>query len=58
MVYYVPRKFKCPQCGYNMEYSQSLDVRFQPVSEDNHPFCPKCLIKFIKEHVPEMELTT
>lgn len=54
MTYFVPKKHKCDKCGFEMEYSESLEYPFLPVSEDGNPFCYKCLIEFISKNVPEM----
>lgn len=55
MVYFVPRKYKCPKCGFEIEYSKSINYTFLPVSDNGKPYCYKCLIEFIKNNVPEME---
>ena len=58
MVFFLPRNHKCPECGFEMEYSQSINYTFLPISEDGTPFCYKCLIRFIANNVPEMKIDT
>ena len=54
-MFFMPRRFKCPKCGLEMDYSQSLHYKFQPTSEGK-PLCSACLLKFLVKNVPVMEL--
>lgn len=56
MVYLEPKKYKCPKCGFDMMFSTSHSYAFLPLSTNQNPFCYSCLIKFINDNVPEMEL--
>ena len=48
-----PRKTECPKCGFRSLEGQGLCVQIHDELTD---FCPKCFVKFLAEHVPQMEI--
>lgn len=54
-MYYIPRKYVCKKCGFEMDYSPSNTYTFLPV-DDEEPKCYKCLMDFINKNVPTMKL--
>ncbi len=56
IMYFIPRKYKCPNCEFEMSYSQSHQYNFLPIAESGDPLCYKCLISFLVKNVPTMEM--
>ena len=55
-MYILPREYKCPECGFELEHTPSGQYSFLPTDTNGNPFCYKCLIEFISNNTPTMEL--
>ena len=54
-MYVSPKKYRCPKCKFEFDYSPSIDYSFLAVNEGK-PICYKCMIKFLAKNVPTMEV--
>ena len=54
-MYFIPQKYKCRECGFEIEYNQSSNYTFLAVN-NGVPLCYKCMIEFLAANIPTMEL--
>lgn len=52
MVYFVPRRYKCEDCGYEISISQSYPAPFK--TKDGY-LCLECITQFLLKHVKVMK---